>query len=258
MTTPAVLLRHGESTWNAANRFTGWTDVELTRTGEVEAEQAARLLVEAGLRFDRAFTSVLARATHTLDIVLDRLGQSAIPVTHDWRLNERHYGALQGLNKADTAERLGKEQVQRWRRSFEVRPPALDPADDRHPRHDPRYAHLDPAQLPATESLQDTLARVLPCWEEAIAPRIRAGERVLVVAHGNSLRALVMHLDRIAPADVPGLHIPTGIPLVYAFDDALQPQARRYLSEPAAFKAAVAAALAQEGGDHYNAQDDRR
>jgi len=229
MTHQLVLLRHGESDWNKANRFTGWTDVDLSAHGIEEAHRADQSLRDAGLTFDVAYTSVLKRAIRTLWIVLDDLDLMWLPVERDWRLNERHYGALQGLNKVETAERLGKDQVFAWRRSFAIRPPALDPDDPRHPRFDPRYAHLDPAQLPACESLQDTLARVLPAWEQVIVPRVRAGERVLIAAHGNSLRALVTYLDRIPEADVPALNIPSGVPRVYTLDDDLGVVESHYL-----------------------------
>ena len=229
MTHQLVLLRHGESDWNKANRFTGWTDVDLSEEGLHEAHRAALALHAAGLTFDTAYTSVLKRAIRTLWIVLDDLDLMWLPVIRDWRLNERHYGALQGLNKAETAERLGKEQVFTWRRSFDIRPPALELDDPRHPRFDPRYAQLDPAQLPACESLQDTLARVLPAWEQVIAPRVRAGERVLIAAHGNSLRALVTYLDHLPEAEVPALNIPTGVPLVYTLGDDLAVVESHYL-----------------------------
>ncbi len=227
-----VLLRHGESTWNKENRFTGWTDVGLTRRGLAEAHRSGRLLRQAGYTFDLAYTSVLKRAIKTLWIVLEELDRCWIPVHPSWRLNERHYGALQGLNKAETAARLGQEQVHRWRRSYDARPPALDRADPRWPGHDPRYKDVPPDALPLAESLQDTVERLLPCWQEAIAPAIRSGRRVLVVAHGNSLRALVTYLDRLPPQAVPDLHIPTGLPLVYTLDADLRPLRSRYLAPP--------------------------
>jgi 2,3-bisphosphoglycerate-dependent phosphoglycerate mutase len=236
-----VLLRHGESTWNKENRFTGWTDVELTRKGIREARQAARLLKEAGLTFDAVYTSVLKRAIKTVWIVLEEMDLCWLPVHTCWRLNERHYGALQGLNKSETAEKLGGEQVFLWRRSYAVRPPALDRADPRYPGHDPRYRDLDEHDLPLTESLQDTVERFLPCWRDDITPSIRAGQQALIVAHGNSLRALVKYLDHIPDEDVPALYIPTGIPLVYHLDDALQPTRRDYLGDPAVVARAVAA-----------------
>lgn len=210
-----VLLRHGESAWNRENRFTGWTDVDLTARGVAEAHTAAARLATTGIVFDAAFTSVLRRAIRTLWIVLDDLDQMWVPVTGSWRLNERHYGALQGEHKGETAERLGRDRVYAWRRSFEVLPPPLALDDPRHPRFDPRYAGIDPALLPRSESLQDTLVRLLPLWTGAILPRVQAGERVLIVAHGNSLRALVTYLERIPPAAVPDLHIPTGVPYLY-------------------------------------------
>ena len=240
-----VLLRHGESEWNRSNRFTGWADVDLTETGREEAAQAARALQEAGLDFDRCYTSVLKRAIRTLWITLDGLDRMWLPVTRHWRLNERHYGALQGLNKAETASEYGEEQVHVWRRSYAVRPPALTPDDERHPGHDRRYAHLQCDELPLTECLADTVARFLPYWEEEIAPRVAAGERVLVVAHGNSLRALVKHLDGLDDEAIMGVNIPTGLPLVYELDSALRPTEWRYLGDPEAVAAAMAAVANQ-------------
>ena len=225
-----VLLRHGQSQWNQENRFTGWTDVPLTDQGRLEARQAARLLLEAGFSFDIAYTSVLQRAVETLQIVLAELGQSSIPVLRLWELNERHYGALQGLDKAETALRLGEPLVMSWRRSYAARPPALEPDDPRHPRFDPLYAALRADQLPATESLQDTEKRLLPCWQRGILPAIQSGQRLLLVAHSNSLRALVRYLDRIPEQDVPALNIPTGLPLVYEIDPGGQPTGHHYLS----------------------------
>jgi 2,3-bisphosphoglycerate-dependent phosphoglycerate mutase len=213
-----ILLRHGESEWNRDNRFTGWTDVDLSEQGIQEAHRAACLLGKAGWMFDMAHTSVLKRAIRTLWIVLDDLDTLWLPVCRSWRLNERHYGALQGLNKKETADELGEEQVMRWRRSYAGRPPALAPDDERNPRFDPRYARLRPEDLPATESLKDTLERVLPYWHETIVPELASGQKVLVVAHGNSLRALVKYLDGISDKDIPGLNIPTGVPLVYVLD----------------------------------------
>jgi 2,3-bisphosphoglycerate-dependent phosphoglycerate mutase len=213
-----VLLRHGQSQWNLENRFTGWTDVPLTEQGRQEARQAARLLREAGFSFDMAFTSVLQRANETLQIVLAEMGLEALPVNRLWELNERHYGALQGLNKAETALRYGEPLVMSWRRSYAVRPPALEPDDPRHPRFDPLYAGLSAGQLPATESLQDTEQRLLPCWQSIILPAVLSGARLLLVAHSNSLRALVRCLDQIPEQDVPALNIPTGLPLVYEID----------------------------------------
>ena len=240
-----VLLRHGESEWNLSNRFSGWTDVDLTDTGREEAARSAQLLAEEGFTFDVAYTSVLKRAVRTLWIVLDGMDLMWIPVVRDWRLNERHYGALQGLNKAETAERHGDEQVLLWRRSYDVPPPELDPGDERHPARDPRYASADPATLPLTEALKDTVARFVPYWESVIAPDVAAGRRVLIVAHGNSLRALVKHLDGISDADIIDLNIPTGVPLVYDLDDDLRPTGSRYLGDQAAIAEAVAAVAAQ-------------
>ena len=224
-----VLLRHGESVWNKENRFTGWTDVGLSEKGVAEAETAGRRLREAGFLFDACYTSVLKRAIKTLWIALEQMDLMYLPIHLHWRLNERHYGALQGLNKAETATRHSPEQVFLWRRSYDVPPPALEPDDPRHPSHDPRYAGLDPSHLPLTESLKDTVARVLPYWTETIAPDIRTGRRVLIAAHGNSMRALVKHLDRIPDEEIPKLEIPTGVPLVYELDDALEPIRHDYL-----------------------------
>ena len=237
--TKLVLLRHGESTWNRENRFTGWTDVDLSDRGREEALEAGRLLKEGDYAFDVAYTSVLKRAIRTLNITLDTLDLLWIPVTKSWRLNERHYGALQGLNKAETAAEHGEPQTKVWRRSYDIPPPPLTPNDPRHPSHDPRYAGLAPGELPLTESLRDTVARVLPCWNDHVAPTIRSGMRVLIVAHGNSLRALVKYLDNISEAGIIELNIPTGIPLVYELDDDLRPIGHYYLGDPAA---AVAAA----------------
>lgn len=241
-----ILLRHGQSTWNRENRFTGWTDVGLTEQGEAEAREAARLLGEGGYAPDVAFTSVLKRAIKTLWIGLEGLDRMWIPVIRDWRLNERHYGALQGLNKAEMAERHGEEQVLMWRRSYDTPPPALDAADERHPSHDPRYAGLAASVLPATESLKDTVARVIPCWEERIAPALREGRVPIVAAHGNSLRAMVKFLDDVSDADIVGLNIPTGIPLVYELDGALRPKRHFYLGDAAKAEAA-ARAVAEQG-----------
>jgi 2,3-bisphosphoglycerate-dependent phosphoglycerate mutase len=235
-----VLLRHGESTWNRDNRFTGWVDVDLSDRGRDEAAEAGRLLAEGGYVFDVAFTSVLKRAIRTLHIVLDRLDLLWIPVTKSWRLNERHYGALQGLNKAETAATHGEAQTKIWRRSYDIPPPPLTPDDPRHPSHDPRYASLSPSDLPLAESLKDTVARFLPCWYETIAPAIRSGNRVIIAAHGNSLRALVKHLDNVPDSDIVELNIPTGIPLVYELDDELKPVQHYYLGDPGAAAAAAA------------------
>ena len=238
-----VLLRHGESTWNLENRFTGWTDVDLSPKGIEEAHEAARLLAEGGYTFDVAYTSLLKRAIRTLWIVMDDMDLMWLPVHRDWRLNERHYGALQGLNKAETAAKYGDRQVLLWRRSYADPPPPLDPGDPRYPGHDRRYAGLSPAELPVGEALKDTVARFLPYWHGAIVPELRAGKRVLIAAHGNSLRALVKHLDGVSEEEIVGLNIPTGIPLVYELDDELQPLRHFYLGDPeAALKAAEAVA----------------
>jgi len=227
-----VLLRHGESAWNKENRFTGWTDVDLTDQGVAEAKSAARVLKEKGFVFDVAHTSVLKRAIRTLWIVLDAMDLMWIPVHRSWRLNERHYGALQGLNKAETAAKFGDEQVLIWRRSYDVPPPALQPSDPRHPGSDPRYAQLGPSELPLTECLKDTVARFLPYWHEVIAPSVKAGQKVIIAAHGNSLRALVKYLDNVGDAEIVGLNIPTGIPLVYELADDLKPLRHYYLGDP--------------------------
>ena len=226
-----VLLRHGESTWNRENRFTGWTDVDLTERGVAEARRAGQQLGEEGLRFDVAHTSVLKRAIRTLWIVLDELDQMWIPVHRSWRLNERHYGALQGFNKAETARKYGDQQVLVWRRSYDTPPPALDSSDERFPGSEPRYAGLDPRDIPLTECLADTVARFLPLWHEVIAPDVRAGKRVIIVAHGNSLRALVKYLDDVSDQDIVSLNIPTGVPLVYELDNSLKPVSSRYLGD---------------------------
>jgi 2,3-bisphosphoglycerate-dependent phosphoglycerate mutase len=234
-----VLLRHGESEWNRENRFTGWTDVGLSEKGVAEAREAGRLLKAAGLGFDVAFTSVLKRAIKTLWLALEELDLMWIPVVTNWRLNERHYGALQGLDKAETSARHGEDKVKLWRRSYAIRPPALTADDPRAPAHDPRYAGMAPADLPLTESLEDTVARFLPCWHEQIAPMLKAGRRVIVAAHGNSLRALVKFLDSITPEKIVELNIPTGIPLVYELDDDLKPTSSGYLGDPAAAERAA-------------------
>lgn len=226
-----VLLRHGESVWNQKNLFTGWTDVDLTERGVSEAQEAGRRLAAHGYSFDLCFTSVLKRAIKTLHYTLDAMDLLWLPVEKDWRLNERHYGALQGLNKAETAARYGDEQVLLWRRSWDTAPPALTAEDQRHPGHDPRYAHLPAAALPQTESLKDTVARVVPFWQEAIAPALRQGDRVLVAAHGNSLRGLVKYLSNVPDQDIVGFEMPTGQPLVYELDAALKPT-RRFFLEP--------------------------
>ncbi|WP_454692246.1 2,3-diphosphoglycerate-dependent phosphoglycerate mutase [Achromobacter aloeverae] len=240
-----VLMRHGESQWNLENRFTGWTDVDLTEKGRAEARAAGELLKKEGYAFDVAFTSVLKRAIRTLWIALDAMDAMYTPVGNSWRLNERHYGALQGLNKAETAAKFGDEQVLIWRRAYAIAPDPLSLDDERHPRFDSRYAKVPADQLPATECLKDTVARVLPFWNESIAPAIKAGRRVLVAAHGNSLRALIKHLDNISDEDIVGLNIPTGQPLVYELDDDLRPIRHYYLGDPAAIEAAMAAVAAQ-------------
>ncbi|HET9762254.1 MAG TPA: 2,3-diphosphoglycerate-dependent phosphoglycerate mutase [Casimicrobiaceae bacterium] len=226
-----VLLRHGESTWNRENRFTGWTDVDLTEQGIAEARRAGRTLKEKGFTFDVAHTSVLKRAIRTLWLVQDEMDLMWIPVHRSWRLNERHYGALQGLNKAEMAAKFGERQVLVWRRSYDVPPPALELSDPRFPGADPRYARLSPAELPRTECLKDTVARFLPYWRETIAPSVAAQQRVIIVAHGNSLRALVKYLDAVSDAEIVGLNIPTGIPLVYELDDDLKPLRHYYLGD---------------------------
>jgi 2,3-bisphosphoglycerate-dependent phosphoglycerate mutase len=241
-----VMIRHGQSSWNLENRFTGWTDVDLTDQGREEARAAGRLLREEGYDFDLAITSVLKRAIKTLWIVLEETGLEWIPVTRAWQLNERHYGALQGLNKAETAKQFGEEQVKIWRRSYDVPPPALEPDDPRHPKFDRRYSSLRPEQVPSTEALKNTLERVLPFWHNTLAPTIRSGERVLIAAHGNSMRALVKYLDKISDQDIVELNIPTGIPLVYELDDDLKPLKSYYLGDPEAI-ARAAAAVADQG-----------
>jgi len=240
-----VLLRHGQSTWNFENRFTGWTDVDLTEQGCKEARQAGGLLKADGFGFDIAFTSVLRRAIRTLWIALDELDEMWIPVKNSWRLNERHYGALQGLDKAETAARHGIEQTNIWRRSYDIPPPPLPPDDPRNPAKDPRYASLEPGEIPLTECLKDTVERFLPYWLETIAPALNSGKRVLVAAHGNSLRALVKYLDGVSDVDIVGLNIPTGIPLVYELDDDLKPIRHFYLGDPEAVKRATEAVAGQ-------------
>jgi 2,3-bisphosphoglycerate-dependent phosphoglycerate mutase len=241
-----VLIRHGESTWNLENRFTGWTDVDLTPLGVQQAQQAGQLLGAEGYEFDVAYTSVLKRAVWTLWHALDQMDQTWLPVRNDWRLNERHYGALQGLNKAETAKKFGDAQVLVWRRSYDTPPPALDAGDPRSERADRRYASLAPGQVPLTECLKDTVARVLPFWNDTIAPALRRGERIVIVAHGNSIRALVKYLDGISDADIVGLNIPNGIPLVYELDAALKPIRSQYLGDADA-AARAAAAVANQG-----------
>ncbi len=241
-----VLLRHGESLWNRENRFTGWTDVDLTDHGREEARRAGRLLKESGYTFDVAYTSVLKRAVKTLWLALEEMDLMWIPIHNSWRLNERHYGALQGLNKAETAQKFGEEQVLVWRRSYDTPPPALAADDPRHPGGDPRYAALASAELPRTECLKDTVARFLPYWHEAIVPSVRSGRQVIIAAHGNSIRALVKYLDDVSDADIVGLNIPTAIPLVYELDDTLKPLRHYYLGDPSIVEAA-AQAVARQG-----------
>jgi 2,3-bisphosphoglycerate-dependent phosphoglycerate mutase len=240
-----ILVRHGQSTWNLENLFTGWTDVDLSEAGRAEATQAGHELLAAGIAADLAFTSVLKRAIRTLWIMLDGMDRMWIPVERSWRLNERHYGALQGLNKAQTAALHGEEQVKIWRRSYDIPPPPLAGDDPRHPRFDPRYAGVDPRELPGAESLADTLERVLPFWHARIAPELRSGRNVLVVAHGNSLRAMVKMLDRVSERDIVELNIPTGVPLLYELDPGLQPLASRYLGDPQSIAAAAEAVKRQ-------------
>ena len=241
-----VLIRHGESTWNLENRFTGWTDVALTPLGVEQAQQAGKLLKAEGYEFDIAYTSVLKRAIWTLWHTLDQMDRTWLPVVNDWRLNERHYGALQGLNKAETAKKFGDEQVLVWRRSYDTPPPALEPTDPRSERGDLRYAKLAAGQVPLTECLKDTVARVLPFWNDTIAPALRSSQRIVIAAHGNSIRALVKYLDGISDADIVGLNIPNGIPLVYELDAALKPIRSHYLGDAEA-AARAAAAVANQG-----------
>jgi 2,3-bisphosphoglycerate-dependent phosphoglycerate mutase len=240
-----VLVRHGQSTWNLENRFTGWTDVDLTEQGQEEAQTGGQLLRENGFTFDIAYTSVLKRAIRTLNIIQEEMGLEWIPVVRAWQLNERHYGALQGLNKAEMAAKFGEDQVKIWRRSYDVPPPALEPNDQRHPRFDRRYADLTPSQLPATESLKITLERVLPYWHSSLAPVIKSGKRVLIAAHGNSIRAMVKYLDDISDKEIPELNIPTGIPLVYELDAKLKPVKHYYLADEETVRKAAEAVAAQ-------------
>ena len=240
-----VLLRHGESDWNRENRFTGWVDVDLSDNGRQEAKAAAELLQAEGYTFDLAYTSVLKRAIRTLWIALDEMDLMWIPVMRSWRLNERHYGALQGLDKAETAAKFGEAQVKIWRRSYDIPPPALERSDPRFPGNDPRYQDLSPAELPLTECLKDTVARFLPYWHGTIAPAIKSGKRVILAAHGNSLRALVKYLDDVSEKDIVGLNIPTGMPLVYELDEDLKPLRHYYLGDPAAVEAATQAVANQ-------------
>ena len=240
-----VLMRHGESAWNLENRFTGWVDVDLTEKGVADARQAGQLMKAAGLNFDLGYTSLLTRAIRTLWLAQEELDRLWIPVIKHWRLNERHYGALQGLNKAETAAKFGDEQVHLWRRSYDVPPPALDVNDAGHPARDLRYASLLPEELPLTECLKDTVVRVVPYWQMEIAPQIRAGKSVIIAAHGNSLRALIKHLDHMSDDDIVSLNIPTAVPLVYELDDDLKPLRRYYLGDPEAVAKAQAAVAAQ-------------
>jgi 2,3-bisphosphoglycerate-dependent phosphoglycerate mutase len=240
-----VLLRHGESVWNRENRFTGWTDVDLTEHGREEARRAGQLLADSDYTFDVAYTSVLKRAIKTLWLALEEMDRMWIPIHNSWRLNERHYGALQGLNKAETAQKFGEEQVLVWRRSYDTPPPALALDDPRHPGNDPRYAALSKAELPLTECLKDTVARFLPYWRDAIAPAVGSGKRVVIAAHGNSIRALVKYLDDVGDQEIVGLNIPTGIPLVYELDAALKPIRHYYLGDPSMVEAAVQAVASQ-------------
>ena len=240
-----VLIRHGESEWNKLNLFTGWTDVDLTEKGIEEAKNGGKLLKAEGFTFDVAFTSVLKRAIRTLWIVMDEMDLMWIPVIRDWRLNERHYGALQGLNKAETAAKYGEDQVKIWRRSYDTQPPALEVSDPRFPGHDPRYANLTTDELPVTECLKDTVARFLPLWNDEIAPLVKEGKKVVIVAHGNSLRALVKHLDNVSEEEIISLNIPTGVPLVYELDENLKPIKHYYLGDPEAIKKAMDAVANQ-------------
>ncbi|MFO0950321.1 MAG: 2,3-diphosphoglycerate-dependent phosphoglycerate mutase [Isosphaeraceae bacterium] len=240
-----VLIRHGESDWNRENRFTGWTDVDLSEKGREEALQAGKLLKELGFNFDIAYVSVLKRAIRTLWTVLDEMDLMWLPVRHDWRLNERHYGALQGLNKSETAAQFGEDQVKIWRRSYDIPPPPLEKSDPRFPGLDPRYAGLKPEELPLTECLKDTVARFLPFWHEVLAPAVSEGKRVVVAAHGNSIRAMVKYLDQVSDEDIIGINIPTGIPLVYELDSELKPIKNYYLGDPDAIAKAMAAVASQ-------------
>lgn len=245
MTYQLILLRHGQSTWNLENRFSGWKDVDLTDQGVSEAKKAAQLLSDEDLIPEFAFTSVLKRAIRTLWIVLDEMDRMWIPVERSWKLNERSYGALQGLNKAETAEKHGDDQVLIWRRSYDIQPPALEPNDERNPRKDPRYAELSDSEVPLTECLKDTVARVLPYWEERIVPQIKTGKQVMIAAHGNSLRALVKHLDNVSDEEIVSLNIPTGVPLIYELNEDMTPAGHRYLGDQAEIEAAMEAVANQ-------------
>jgi 2,3-bisphosphoglycerate-dependent phosphoglycerate mutase len=240
-----VLIRHGESTWNKENRFTGWTDVDLSEKGVAEAKEAGQVLKTEGYVFDIVYTSLLKRAIKTANLVLEELEQSWLPVVRSWRLNERHYGALQGLNKSETAEKFGEDQVKIWRRSYDIPPPALQPGDERYPGFDPRYSKLGESALPWTECLKDTVARFLPFWEDVVAPAVKNGQRVVVAAHGNSIRALVKYLDNVSDSEIVELNIPTGMPLVYELDQNLKPIKSYYLGDPEKVKAAMDAVAAQ-------------
>jgi 2,3-bisphosphoglycerate-dependent phosphoglycerate mutase len=240
-----VLIRHGQSDWNLQNRFTGWTDVDLSETGRAEAQEGGQVLKREGYGFDVAYTSVLKRAIRTLWIVLDEMDLMWVPVHRSWRLNERHYGALQGLNKSETAEKFGEEQVKIWRRSYDIPPPSLEASDPRYPGNDPRYKSLSSEELPLAECLKDTVERFLPYWHGTVAPAVREGQKVLIAAHGNSLRALVKYLDNVSDDEIVGLNIPTGMPLVYELDDALKPLRSYYLGDPEKVKAAMEAVAAQ-------------
>ena len=243
--TKLVLLRHGESQWNLENRFTGWTNVDLTEKGEAEARESGKLLKEEGFQFDVAHTSLLMRANRTMEICLEEMGENDILIKYNWRLNERHYGALQGLNKAETAKKYSDEQVLIWRRSYSTPPPQLDADDEQHPRFDERYSDLDPNDLPASECLKDTVDRFLPYWHESIKPDIESGKRVFIVAHGNSLRALVKYLDTVSDEDIVGLNIPTGVPLIYELDKSLKPIRNYYLGDQEAITKKAAEVAAQ-------------
>jgi 2,3-bisphosphoglycerate-dependent phosphoglycerate mutase len=240
-----VLIRHGQSTWNKENRFTGWTDVDLTEQGVREAHEAGTVLREKEFTFDMAFTSVLKRAIRTLWIVLDKMDLMWIPVVNSWRLNERHYGALQGLNKAEMAQKYGEEQVHIWRRSYDIRPPALEKTDERYPGHDPKYKNVDPQDIPVTECLKDTVERFIPYWHESIVPELKKGKKIVISAHGNSLRALVKYLDHISDDEIPQLNIPTGIPLIYELDDDLKPLKHYYLGDADQIAKAIQTVAAQ-------------
>jgi 2,3-bisphosphoglycerate-dependent phosphoglycerate mutase len=250
-----VLVRHGESTWNKENRFTGWTDVDLSEKGRQEALQAGRILKEQGYFFDEAYTSVLKRAIRTLWIILDEMDLMWIPVYRSWRLNERHYGALQGLNKSETAAKYGEEQVFIWRRSYDISPPPLTKDDERYPGRDPRYKDLAPEEVPLTESLKDTVARFMPYWHETLAPALKSGKRIVIAAHGNSLRALVKYLDNISDTEIAGMNIPTGIPLVYELDDSLKPVRHYYLGDPEAVRKAMESVASQGKAARANGEE---